>query len=92
MVHINTIHPSTEENFPEWKPALKVDSNYRVSKKKLMPFKFKFAITYCSNCVKTNGFLLIGQNNLTRCGISIGYGKFEYERHQFFSTHPVQVV
>ena len=27
-----------------------------------------------ANCIETNGFLLMGQNNLTRCGISIGYG------------------
>ena len=48
-----------------------VTGQYRVSKINWCPFIFKFAITYCNNCIKTNGFLLMGQNNLTRCGISI---------------------
>ena len=35
---------------------------------------FGFFGTPCSDCVKTQGFLLMGQNHLKRYGISIGYG------------------
>ena len=47
---------------------------YRVYKKKVDPFKFKLSIIFCSDCVKTQGFLLMGHNHLKIYGISIGYG------------------
>ena len=47
---------------------------YRVYQKKVDPFKFKLSITNCSDCVKTQGFLLMGQNHFKIYGISIGYG------------------
>ena len=52
-------------------------------KKKVDPFKFKLSITYCSDCVKTTGFQLMGQNHLRIYRISIGYGLFEFERSTF---------
>ena len=36
----------------------------RVYQKSIDPLKFKLAITYFRNCVKTQGFLLMGQNKL----------------------------
>ena len=42
--------------------------------KKVYTFKLKLAITYCSNCVKAQGFVRVGQDNLKKYGISIGYG------------------
>ena len=60
---------------------------YRVYHKKVDPFKFKLSITYCSDCVKTQGFLLMGQNKIY--DISIGSGYFEFERVYFFMIHPV---
>ena len=57
--------------------------------KKVDPFKSKLSIINCSDCVKTQGFLLMGQSHLKIYGISIGYGKFEFERVYFFMIHPV---
>ena len=37
---------------------------YWVSQKSL-PFQIQIGITYCRKCVKTQGFLLVGRNNLT---------------------------